>query len=297
MFDNFKSSVYNALFPLVLAFFFLLQTPNGAQAQTLWKISKNGNHSYLLGSVHFLKKENYPLPEKIYKAFDECSDLVLEADMDSLKLPQTAARMMQISQLANEQLFKDVVSPEIYKKASDYLSGLGVSIQFFPRSKPWFIAMTITALEATKMGMDATLGLDYHFAEKAQERNMPLIGLESIDFQMNLFNDLPMDLQVAFLEKTLEDSKDAEEDMTKMLHAWEKGKNNELQQLLSKGFNGFPQLYDRLLVERNKTWVPKIEDLLSEGKKYFIVVGAGHLTGNDSVVQLLKARGIKTKKL
>lgn len=288
------------LFFMIACWFLIIgstQILAGPGSQTLWKISKDGNFSYILGSVHFLKKENYPLPQKIYAAFDECDALVLEADLDSLKMPETASKMMHISMLPDNRLFKDVVSQETFEQVSSHLAGLGLNIQLMPRSKPWFLALTITALEAQKMGMDATLGLDNHFAQKANEKEYPILGLETIAFQMGLFDNLPIKTQISFLLKTLDDAKDAEVTMGKMLAAWENGEEGKLQELLSGGFEGFPELYNKLLIARNENWVPQIEKLILSDKKYFIVVGAGHLVGKKGVIELLKKRGYSIKRI
>ncbi len=289
------------LFAYIIAttFFCVLsvQMVAGSGSQILWKVSQNGHYAYILGSVHFLKKENYPLPQKLYDAFEDCETLVLEADLDSLKMPQTAMKMMQISMLPENKSFKDVVPEETYETVAAHLQKLGLSMQLFARSKPWFIALTITAMEAQKMGLDANLGLDAHFAARAKAQGMALTGLEPIAFQMNLFDQLPLKTQIEFLHKTMEDSQKAEKMMDEMLTAWENGEDQQLQSLLSDGFEGFPKLYDKLLIARNKNWVPQIEKMITSGKTHFIVVGAGHLVGDQGVIDLLQKRGFEIDKL
>lgn len=292
-----RKKYFSGLFILAMLLLVPVRTITIAGNQTLWKISQNGHHVYILGSVHFLKKENYPLPQKFYKAFDSCQTLVLEADLDSLKMPSTAMKMMQISLLPENKTFKDVVPADTYAATAAHLKNLGLSMQLFPRSKPWFIALTITAMEAQKMGMDANLGLDVHFAERAKTKNLSLVGLEPVAFQMNLFDQLPLQTQIEFLQKTLQEAAESEKTMDEMLAAWESGNEEQLQNLLAEGFEGFPQLQDKLLDARNKKWIPQILEMLNSEKTHFIIVGAGHLVGEEGVIRLLKKNGCEVKKL
>ena len=125
--------------------------------------------------------------------------------------------------------------------------------------------------------------------------NKELGFLEPVDFQFELLGKMNARDQKAFLGQTLKDLDVATQMADDMLKYWKKGDADNLYPLLFKSFEDYPQIENRLIGQRNRHWVKKIEEMMAEEKNMFIIVGAGHLIGPGSVVALLKEKGYRVK--
>ena len=161
--------------------------------------------------------------------------------------------------------------------------------------KPWFIAVTLTTLELHRLGFSPLNGIDAHYYGRARSDEKEIGFLEPIDYQLDLLGNMNPDDQTAFLGQTLEDLEIAGEMADDMMAYWQKGQADRLYALLFKSFEEYPAIKDRLLLQRNKDWAKKIETMLGEPENIFIVVGAGHLVGPQSVVAFLKQKGYKVR--
>ncbi len=106
-----------------------------------------------------------------------------------------------------------------------------------------------------------------------------------------------MDLQDHLLSETLKELETTKTSFTRMADAWKSGDAPEIERLVLKDLKTEPQMYDRLLVQRNRTWLPKIEALFSRPKATFVVVGAAHLVGTEGLLQMLRAKGYSLEQL
>ena len=137
-----------------------------------------------------------------------------------------------------------------------------------------------------------------HFLEKAGSKK--IIELESIDYQMGLFSNFSDKEQELFLLQTIKETKQLSKETDALVNAWKEGNAGGLESLMSKSIEGSPQMariYERILYERNRNMADKIQDFLRTDRTYFIVVGAGHLTGNKGILDLLKKRGYSIEQL
>ena len=125
----------------------------------------------------------------------------------------------------------------------------------------------------------------------------PVRGLESLESQIRIFDDLPRASQQALLEQTLDELEDADDAMRELAAAWRDGELETLAEKLLADFAAFPGLYDSLVVDRNRRWIASLEQYLREPRRYLVVVGALHLVGPDNVVMLLEKRGYTVTRL
>jgi hypothetical protein len=175
------------------------------------------------------------------------------------------------------------------------MADLGLPLEQFARFKPWLLAVTLTTLELQRLGFSPAYGIDVHYYGRAQSDKKRIDFFEPIDYQLDLLGNMDDEDQTAFLGQTLKDLEIAAEMADDMMTYWQKGQADKLYSLLYKSFEGYSEIEDRLLLQRNKDWLDKIETMLAEPENVFIVVGAGHLVGPESVVALLKQRGYKVK--
>ncbi len=266
------------------------QRPIAQSPQILWKVQSAHNTIYLAGSIHVLQKHDYPLHHTFDDAFSQSSRVIFEVDLDGLSSPLAQKNMLKKGFYLNGEILANVLSKDSYAMVKTQLAELGLQIAIFHRMKPWMIATAVMTLELKKLGFESAYGVDQHFFEKTQAAGKTIQGLETVEFQLNLFDQLPLSIQEQFLLQTLEELKTLDTQVNEMVKAWKEGNVQHLEALLA-GMRDYPELYQALIVKRNKAWLPFIESALQEKMPVFIVVGALHLVGKKGLVSLLKEQG------
>lgn len=264
----------------------------GHQKSFLWKVESKSAAVYILGSLHALKREMYPLPEKMEDAFSKSEVLVVEANINDLP-PEGILGMLEGALYMGNEGLERHLSKETYEIAKTRLNRFGMPIEFFDKSKPWFLALMITALEMQRLGFDPEYGIDNHFLKKAAGGKR-IIELESVTYQMNLLSTLSERDQESFLLYSLRDLDILATEMDTLTKAWNAGDTDALESIISRGAQEDPRIipiYEKLVYERNTTMASRIEGFLKTEGRYFVVVGAGHLVGKKGIIELLKRRG------
>jgi len=259
---------------------------------TLWSIDGRTNKVYLLGSMHMLRSSD-ALPAAVDAAYAEAESLLMEIDMDNLDPMASQKIAMDLGMLPEEKSLQGELDAASYAKVAAYAREVGLEQRILNRFRPWFAAMTLTQLNLIKIGFDVNSGVEMRLTARAAADGKEIGGLETLDEQLGLLAALPAAQQREFLLYSVEDSARAREEIDKMVGAWRKGDVAALSALLSEGFEKYPQLYRPLTVERNRKWIGRIEGLLDDKDDYLVVVGALHLVGSDSVVELLQKKGYK----
>ena len=265
------------------------------QKHCLWEVETPTNRVFLLGSLHLLKNDAYPLAKEINKAYSVSPEVVFETDMGAMLDPAVQARMLSMGLYPEGQSLLQNISGDMRIALQKRMADLGLPMEQFARFKPWFLALTITTLELQRLGFSPANGIDVHYYGRARSDEKKIGFFEPIDYQLDLLGNMSADDQKAFLGQTLKDLEIAAEMADDMMRYWQKGQADKLYSLLFKSFKDYPGIEDRLLLQRNKDWVEKIEAMLGEPENIFIVVGAGHLVGPQSVIALLKQKGYKVK--
>ena len=145
------------------------------------------------------------------------------------------------------------------------------------------------------MGFNANYGIDMHFFDRAKQDGKEMRFLETTDDQLGLFTEMSRQEEDAFLAKVLEELDTMQVKVTDMINAWKSGDSDKLASMVKVEFEGYPEVYARMLVERNQKWVKQIEDLSGQDGNSLVVVGAAHLVGDDSILELLKKKGFEVK--
>ena len=257
----------------------------------LWKASGRGGVIYLVGSVHLLTKDFYPLGPALETAYKDADVLVEEVDMAEMLAPGSQMQMLSRGLMTGDQTLEKVLSPATYALLTKRLSDIGLPVETLKRMKPWMIALTIEAMEWQKAGFDADLGLDKHFYDRAKADGKAVQGLETIEYQIARFDEMPMDLQDHLLAETIKGIDTEQANMSKLMEAWRAGEAPVVERIVLKDLQQEPQLYQRLLVERNRNWLPKLESFFTRKGRAFVVVGAAHLVGPDGLIAMLRSKG------
>lgn len=259
----------------------------------LWQVqpTKSNGSVYILGSIHFLKKENYPLKKNIEKAFTNAEKLVLEINLKDAESGAVQRMTLEKGMQRNGKTLDQNISPETYGLAQKRAAELGIDIRALSPLKPWVVALTLTALQLQKLGFDPKHGVDRYLAERAIKSGKSIAGLETAAFQIGLIDDLSERDQESMLRQSLKEMDLLDKGLAQIVRAWSTGDVQSLETLLLNSMREYPVVYQRIIVDRNRRWLPEIEKMIEQGESTLIVVGAGHLIGKDGVVELLKARG------
>ncbi len=264
----------------------------------LWKIQSKAATVYLLGSIHFLKEEFYPLPETIESAYDSSEVLVVEANVNDIGKLDLATFMDKAFYSDDDHLEKHV-SPETYQLIKRETRSLGIPPELADNQKPWLLALSLQALELMKLGYDPQHGVDYYFLSKAQGKKR-ILELESLDEQIKLLSGFSDREQEIFLLYTLKNLKSMGGQVDTLARAWATGDTKTVESILASSTTEdgtIARIHEKLLDERNTKMMSKIEGYLSSGGSYFVIVGAGHLVGERGIVELLKTRGYFAEQL
>lgn len=279
----------------VVAFLLVLSAGVSAQTPTkhfLWKVeAPNGAAAYLLGSLHVLTADAYPLPAAIDKAFAGSKTLVEEVDLDEMSDPMMMMAALSKAMLTGGQTLDQVISAETYGEVKKRAEAYGMPMLALQRMKPWLVAVTLMAPTLQAAGFKPELGVDRHFFDRAKQAGLKRQALETLEYQLDRFDQMPMKLQEELLKATIEDLDTQVSGVKDMVRAWTSGDLATIEKLTLTTFLESPELYQRLLIERNQNWVPFVERCLSENAGCFVVVGAAHLVGKEGLPALLSKKG------
>lgn len=253
----------------------------------LWVVKDADTTIYLFGTVHVLKPGLSWFDEGVKKAFDSSDELVLEM------VQPDAATMQQIVlakafDMAGPTLSEQLPADErpVYLKA---LTDNGLPAAAFDHARPWFAATTLSIVPLMKLGYDPASGPESVLTAAAATGKKPVEGLETAEQQIGFLSGLPQPVQMQFLESTLKDLPKVSENMDKMVGAWSRGDPARLGEIMNEGLTDSPELAKTLLFDRNARWAQWIKARLAKPGTVFIAVGAGHLAGQQSVIEQLKA--------
>lgn len=270
------------------------EKPTAAQSPQLacvWKIQGSRNTVYIAGSVHLLRQEDYPLPSAYDIAYEDSSRLYFEIDMEEMNDPKTIKRMQKLGTYPGRDSLRRHVSPGTFKLLAAHLTSRGLPTLLFEQMKPGLLSINLSSMEAMRMGARADLGLEVKYHQKSLKDGKPSSGLETVEFQVTLFDKLNDREQDRMLRATLEKIDDMQKILKDLIDAWKVGDTKKMDTLLNEEFMEDPKLKSLLIDKRNQSWIPKIEQAFLGNENVIFIVGTGHLVGKGSVIDLLQQRG------
>jgi len=271
-------------------------TGGARDRHVLWTVDGARNTIYLLGSIHVLRPEDGPLPAAADAAYADAERLVMEIDMDdALAEPAALIEAMQRTALLPDgQSLRDVLGAD-YAAVAERAREAGLDLALLDRFAPWFVATTLLQVELARRGFSPEHGIEQTLSRRAVADGKPILGLETAEQQFAVLGGLAMPQQKRFLMMTLEETAQLDGEIDKLLRAWRDGDTEALAEALSTEFDEFPELYGPLTENRNRAWITRLVDLLDDEDDYLVVVGALHLVGRNSVVDLLEQRGYEVE--
>ena len=257
----------------------------------LWKASGDKNTVYILGSIHLLKRESAALKPNVQEVFSKSKRLVLEIDLVSEGPAKFQQLLMQKGIDPEGKQLEQQLSQETYALTAKRASDLGVDLKILAPFKPWVVALTMVVMQLQKLGYDPNLGIDHQLARRAKQADKPVDGLETAEFQIDIFSRLTASEQDMFLRQSLLEMDQLEKSVDDLVAVWNSGDVARGEQLFLESMRAYPELKAKLIDERNRSWIGQIEQFLKQDDNILVVVGSAHLVGKGGVIEILKARG------
>ncbi len=259
----------------------------------VWKVEGKTNTVYLAGSVHLLREQDFPIPPTYDEAYVNSGKIIFEIDTKDMLDPGVASQMQKLGSYHDGDTLAEHVSADTIEQLDKFLAERQLPRAVFMKMKPGLLSMVLSSLEAGNYGARPDLGLETIFGARAAEDGKPTSGLETIEFQIGLFDQFNDAESEQLLRSTLDSLDDIESNFNKLVQAWRNGDTAKLDRVLNREFDDGGKLREVLLIQRNRNWIPHIEKALASGHDVMFMVGAGHLVGTDGVIDLLKGRGHK----
>jgi uncharacterized protein YbaP (TraB family) len=261
---------------------------------TVWQIRKGGNTLYLAGSVHILP-QNTEIPGAFNRVFELADIVVFEADVLELEEnPEVIQSLLSKILLPEGQTLATVLTEKSYQELSEACTLLGVSIEQFEQIKPSMVLNVLSVLQLQTYGLTDP-GVDVYYMDQSKKEHKEMMFLESVDFQIDLIANMfdeNIDEYISYSLVDLEKDEDTiKTEIEKMLYDWTTGTNEYIVQSNRELKADYPSVYDRLIKDRNDTWVPVIEGYLETTPVEFIIVGLAHIHGEDGLLKQMEQAG------
>ncbi len=268
-----------------------------AEAASVWKISTETKHLYLGGTIHMLSASDYPLPSAYDQAYSEAGKVVFETDIAALNQPYFQRKLQDTITYSDDTKIHHILNKPTYLNLFQYLQSRNITSESIEHFTPSGLSLLLSMQELKQLGMNQ-IGVDAFYAEKAKQDQKAQAWLESPDEQLRILSSLnqidPNDL----INYTLEDINGMADSLQALKLSWRNGQLDGLaKQQLNELQQSYPAIYHTLIAERNQNWLPKIEQLINTAEIEFIMVGALHLAGPDSLLQSLKSKGYRIEQL
>ncbi|WP_286234066.1 TraB/GumN family protein [Thalassotalea sediminis] len=281
----------------LLATTVILNTNTCFADTSVWKVTKGEDHVYIGGTVHILPPSEFPLPKEFITAYEATDAIVLETPLPDPTDASFQAKLMQQVSYTNNQKLSDKLSNDTFKALETHLAAFGINVNEMNGFKPGFIVMMMAMLEAKRSQL-AGEGVDAYFNKMASKDNKGKEYLESSDFQIGLIANMGQGSEEALISSTIAQMGEFKEMFNQLLPAWREGKSQELANLVvNQVKDEDPKTFKQMFTDRNQNWVPLIEQMFTDTDKEFVLVGVGHLVGENNVLQLLEQSGYQVTKL
>lgn len=259
----------------------------------LWKVTGNEltETSYVFGTIHMIGKEDFFLTESMKTAFAASEKIVFEINMEEMSDMSVLFKLMGKITMEGGKTLKDLVSDEDYKLVKAHFDGLGLPLMFLEKMKPLFLSTFASGDVAPGDLQSGELkSYEMEFMEMAQKTKKEMDGLETIEFQLSMFDSIPYEAQAEMLVDAIKGADEGDDQFKQMVDLYKQQALPALYSMIEGDTEGVGEFEDLLLVGRNKNWIPLMEGMMKV-KPTFFAVGAGHLGGKNGVVALLRKQG------
>lgn len=268
-----------------------------AAASSVWKAEKDESVIYLGGTFHMLRDKDYPLPPEFQRAYAAADLIVFETDIGQLNDISMQQKMFAKARYADGATIDRFLSTKTMDLLTEYCRTNGIPLHTLKQFKPSLIMVAITMTELMKAGVNKQ-GVDKYYYEQAIKDGKQTIAFETVEQQIEFSANMADGDEDAFVLHALDDLKSIRQQFEALVGAWRSGNEEQLERLMVRDFKSrYPALYRRLIVDRNRNWMPLIDKHLQTDRVEFVMVGAGHLVGQDGIIEKLRQKGYRVEQL
>ena len=274
----------------------------GLQKSLLWEISGNGLEipSYLFGTIHIIGKDDFILTDETKESFDKSERVTFEINMEEMNDLSTMFSLMSKVMMPDAMTLKDLLEEKDYIFVKEKLAELGLPAMMMgvlERIKPMFLTTFASGdMDPNGMQNGELVSYEMEFMEMAQQMEKEMAGLETIDYQISIFDSIPLDDQAQMLVESLKAESEGSDQLKEMVDLYLSEDIEGMQEMFKGDEEGIAEFEDVLLINRNRNWIPIMRGMMKE-KPTFFAVGAGHLGGEYGVIKLLRIEGYTLKPL
>lgn len=274
-----------------------------------WEVDINSVKVYLLGSIHYGREDFYPLPDPIEKAFEESKTIAFELDnFADLGTPASSFEMLTnvftVGSYKDGTTIDQHLDEETLEKLKVKIENCGLPFSLFKNLQPGLLSMLLASFKldkaaSTKKENAAELGVDFYLSKKAKKSKKDIYGLETVESQLRIFCDIPLDEQYSLLKNFLNDDREKKhkEDIDEMLNHWKEGDLECLKSTLPKE-DEVSDFSLSFLDKRNQNIVEEIIKIAkTKETPIMAVVGALHMVGDEGIPTLLQSKGYNVKRI
>jgi uncharacterized protein len=244
----------------------------------------------LLGSLHFLPSSAHPFAEEFERAYEAASVLVFESLIDQEK-------NHALGWLPGKASLSDVLDEELLLTTETAAENLEVPFDNLKQLRPWAVAFDLLPHQMKLYGATADLGVDKHFFDRARAEQRRIDALEHTDYVPKRLNACGRDVQIEYLRQFLTENARGAESFYVLLNAWRNGDLDAVERVGAENLGPFPGLIDLLLAQRNRNWLPRLQQLRKAQSPTLVIVGCLHLVGPGNLRELLEQKGAKFEQM
>ena len=262
----------------------------------LWEISGNGldQPSYVFGTIHMIDQEYYFLTEAAENAFDKSQNVTFEIDMEEMTDIGVIMPLLMQAFMKGDTTLSDLLNEEDYKMVANHFQQIGLPMMMVERIKPMFLSALAAGDMSNPAAQQEVVSYEMELMKMAEEQDKEIMGLETAEYQMSMFDSIPYTAQAQMLLESIQgDSSEGTDQLNQMIELYI-NQDIEGMQVMMNEDNDIMEYQDLLLIARNKNWIPIMEKRMKTSICFF-AVGAGHLGGNQGVLRLLQAAGYNIK--
>ncbi len=260
----------------------------------LWKLADADTTIYLFGTIHALPKGVNWFNGEVARAFNTSDELVTE--IDQIGSGGAGPATLAMALLPEGQTLRSQLSQPQRRAFEKALTDLAIRNDTLDRFEPWYAAVYLSTLPLLQAGYDPGNGVDAALDAKAAAVKRRHVALETMEFQLGLFDSLPMEVQTRYLAEIVDHMPTIRGELIEMVDQWRAGNAARLAELMNADEDD-PVLVERLILARNRTWAQWIKARMERPGTVFLAVGAGHLAGKGSVQERLAALGFTTTRV
>lgn len=287
------TALRHTLFLVFAAAFLLAGAGRVAAEPALWRVEGGGGTLYVFGTIHRLPEGADWVCPKLSEIIERADSVILEVASSQAARDYMAIVASQPGVARGKEPLSEMLDDKTFARLTRKAAALGIAPSALDDFRPWYAAFLLSQVAGEQAGYFTRFGADTGVERIAGQYEVSRIGLETPAGQVLILASLPREAQIAFLEATLDSLGADTEGLAATAAAWLEGDIGALERLSLGPLQGHPALYETLIVERNRAWLPVIERQIEAGGAHLLAVGAGHLLGPDSVLALLEEKGYR----